>query len=36
MAEFRFYHLERRRLDQALPDILEDALAHETRWRGGA
>ncbi len=28
MTEFRFYHLERRRIDQALPDILEDALAH--------
>ena len=31
MAEFRFYHLERRRLDQALPDILEDALGHKLR-----
>jgi DNA polymerase III subunit chi len=26
MTEFRFYHLERRSMDQALPDILEDAL----------
>jgi DNA polymerase-3 subunit chi len=31
MTEFRFYHLERRRIDQALPDILEDALAHGQR-----
>jgi DNA polymerase-3 subunit chi len=31
MAEFCFYHLERRRLDSALPEILEDALAHEMR-----
>ena len=31
MAEFRFYHLERRRLDQALPEILEEALAAEMR-----
>jgi DNA polymerase-3 subunit chi len=31
MSEFRFYHLERRRIDQALPDILEDALAHGLR-----
>ena len=31
MTEFRFYHLERRRIDQALPDILEDALAHGLR-----
>ena len=27
MSEFRFYHLERRRIDQALPAILEEALA---------
>ena len=26
MPEFRFHHLERRRLDQALPDLLEAAL----------
>jgi DNA polymerase III subunit chi len=26
MAEFRFHHLERRRVDQALPDILQRAL----------
>jgi DNA polymerase-3 subunit chi len=31
MTEFRFYHLERRRIDQALPQILEDALAHGLR-----
>ena len=31
MSEFRFLHLERRRIDQALPDILEDALA--AGWR---
>ena len=31
MTEFRFYHLERRRIDQALPEILEDALAHGLR-----
>jgi len=31
MPEFRFYHLERRRLDMALPDILEDALAEGAR-----
>jgi DNA polymerase-3 subunit chi len=31
MSEFRFYHLERRRIDQALPEILEDALAHGRR-----
>jgi DNA polymerase-3 subunit chi len=29
--EFRFYHLERRRLDQALPEILEAALAEGAR-----
>jgi len=27
VSEFRFYHLERRRIDQALPEILQDALA---------
>ena len=27
MPEFRFYHLERRRLDSALPEVLEGALA---------
>lgn len=31
MTEFRFHHLERRRLDQALPAILEDALANGQR-----
>ncbi len=31
MTEFRFYHLERRRIDQALPAILEEALAHGLR-----
>ena len=31
MPEFRFYHLERRRLDQALPDLLEEALAAGVR-----
>jgi DNA polymerase-3 subunit chi len=31
MTEFRFYHLERRRIDQALPEILEDALAQGLR-----
>jgi DNA polymerase-3 subunit chi len=31
MTEFRFYHLERRRIDQALPEMLEDALAHGLR-----
>jgi len=31
MTEFRFYHLERRRIDQALPEILEDALARGLR-----
>ncbi len=31
MTEFRFYRLERRRIDQALPDILEDALSHGLR-----
>src|SRR5271154_4347835 len=31
MPEFRFYHLERRRLDSALPDILEEALAEGVR-----
>ena len=27
MSEFRFCHLERRRIDQALPDLLHEALA---------
>ena len=31
MTEFRFLHLERRRIDQALPDILDEALA--AGWR---
>jgi len=31
MPEFRFHHLERRRLDQALPDLLEEALAKGMR-----
>ena len=31
MTEFRFHHLERRRLDQALPDLLEQALAEGVR-----
>ena len=31
MTEFRFYHLERRRIDQALPEILEEALARGLR-----
>ncbi len=31
MPEFRFYHLERRRLEDALPDILEAALAEGLR-----
>jgi len=31
MSEFRFLHLERRRIDQALPAILEEALA--AGWR---
>ena len=31
MSEFRFLHLERRRIDQALPNILEEALA--AGWR---
>ena len=31
MSEFRFYHLERRRIDQALPEILDDALASGLR-----
>jgi len=31
VSEFRFLHLERRRIDQALPDILEEALA--AGWR---
>lgn len=31
MGEFRFYHLERRQIDQALPDILEEALAEGLR-----
>jgi DNA polymerase-3 subunit chi len=31
MAEFRFHHLERRRVDQALPDLLERALEEGRR-----
>jgi DNA polymerase-3 subunit chi len=31
MPEFRFHHLERRRLDAALPDLLEAALAERLR-----
>ena len=31
MGEFRFYHLERRRIDQALPDILEEGLGRGLR-----
>src|ERR1700710_2560038 len=31
MPEFRFHHLERRRLDSALPDLLEAALAERLR-----
>jgi len=31
MGEFRFYHLERSRLDQALPEILEEALGNAMR-----
>src|SRR5580658_9984207 len=31
MPEFRFYHLERRRLDSALPEVLEGALAEGAR-----
>jgi DNA polymerase-3 subunit chi len=31
MPEFRFYHLERRRLDSALPEVLEVALAEGAR-----
>jgi DNA polymerase III subunit chi len=31
LSEFRFLHLERRRIDQALPDILQEALA--AGWR---
>lgn len=31
MPEFRFHHLERRRLDQALPDLLEAELAQGQR-----
>jgi DNA polymerase-3 subunit chi len=31
MPEFRFHHLERRRLDAALPDLLEAALAEGLR-----
>jgi DNA polymerase III subunit chi len=31
MPELRFYHLERRRIDQALPSLLEDALAEGVR-----
>ena len=31
MAEYRFHHLERRRVDQALPDLLERALEEGRR-----
>ena len=31
MSEFRFHHLERRRIDQALPDLLERALERGRR-----
>lgn len=31
MPEFRFHHLERRRVDQALPDLLEEALGEGFR-----
>jgi len=31
VGEFRFLHLERRRIDQALPELLEEALA--AGWR---
>ena len=31
MSEVRFYHLERRRVDQALPDLLERALKEGRR-----
>ena len=31
MPEFRFHHLERRRIDQALPEILEQALGEGLR-----
>jgi DNA polymerase-3 subunit chi len=31
LPEFRFHHLERRRLDSALPDLLEAALAESLR-----
>ncbi len=31
MSEFRFYHLERRRIDQALPELLERALTSGRR-----
>jgi len=31
MPEFRFHHLERRRVDQALPDLLESALGEGLR-----
>jgi DNA polymerase-3 subunit chi len=31
VPEFRFHHLERRRLDSALPDLLEAALAEGLR-----
>jgi DNA polymerase-3 subunit chi len=31
LPEFRFHHLERRRLDSALPDLLEGALAEGAR-----
>ena len=31
MTEFRFHHLERRRVDQALPELLEQAYAEGRR-----
>lgn len=31
MSEFRFLHLERRRIDQALPDLVAEALASGQR-----
>ena len=31
MTEFRFHHLERRRIDQALPDLVEQAYAEGRR-----
>jgi DNA polymerase-3 subunit chi len=31
MTEFRFYRLERRRIDEALPSVLEEALANGLR-----